>query len=112
MDLPTDTQTQFCDNVRYRQVELGVVEGFGGILITLQDLDQKLIYLLMEINVVMLFPSRGASIFGLTLVLKKGKSHALCKVSSRLSMNLSSGLRGADSCVKTILHPPNHFFTI
>jgi len=32
--------------------------------LSIQDLDQKLMHLLMEINVVMLFPSRSVSIFG------------------------------------------------
>jgi len=42
------------------------------------------------------------------------KRWALCKVSSstsqRLSMNLMSGLRGANSCVKMILHAPSQQF--
>jgi len=37
--------------------------------LSIQDLDQKLMPVLMQINVVMLFPSRGAYIFGQHLVL-------------------------------------------
>jgi len=69
-----------------------------------QDLDQKLI--LVEINVLMLFPLRGASSF-----VQEYKSQALCKVSSRTSQrfsrNFRSGLRSANSCVKMILDAPS-----
>jgi len=37
--------------------------------LSVQDLDQKLMHLLMEITSQHLFPSRGASIFGQDLVL-------------------------------------------
>jgi len=42
-----------------------------------EDLDQKCMHLLMEINNVMLFPSRGVSIFGQDLVLTMQESSTL-----------------------------------
>jgi len=56
--------------------------------LSIQDLDQKSMHLLMEIKVVMLFHSRCASIYGQEI-----RSRALCKFSSSTSQRLSMSLK-------------------